>query len=519
MKSISRTAKSFLHSIRLQDFLILTFGLSFLTEGLFLFFQELFLHGNFPSFFYLLFFALVGLYGFFLSQIQTRNAFFQAFSLSGILISSLYWLILSPIAFFKFYQLFLAYRPLPARLLSFIFLYRWKVLPIIVVLYLLLLYLVWRLLLVPCYLNDGLSLKESLQKSWQQRQFTLGLQLISFLLIPLLFLLSGLVLKILFTLMAQLIATKTAGLSLLLLYQICKNSLFTLFFLYLAFNNQGEATLASGKNYWLIFPIIASLALFGLTYTQRLTIKPRPAPQTISHRGVSDSNALQNSITALKRTNQAYRPDLIEMDIQETADHQLVVMHDENLNELAGKNIRIDETNWSQLKKLTLKENGYQAKIPLFADYLAEANKLKQPLLIELKVSAKTKKTIIQQLLPLKDQLVGHQLQSMDLETAENLKKNFPKHKVGYILPFDLLGSPRTQLDFINIEARTANRQLIQASQQRKQAVYIWSINTSIQNQVFRLQPVDGLLSDKLTILTPQNSNIKAKVLAALWLN
>lgn len=519
MKFISRTAKSFFHSIRLQDFLIVTFGLSFLTEGLFLFFQELFRHGNFPKFFYLLFFALFGLYGFFFSQIQTRKPFFQDFSLSGILFSSLYWLILSPIVFFKFYQLFLAYRPLPATFLSFIFLYRWKILPIIAVLYLLLLYFVWRFLLVPSYLNDGLSLRVSLQKSWQQRKLAIGLQLISFLVIPLLFLLSSLLLKVLFTLMAQLVATRTAGLSLLLLYQACKSSLFALFFLYLAFNNQAEAQHNSGKNYWLILPIIASLALYGLTYTQRLTVKPAPVPQTISHRGVSDDNALQNSITALKRTSQTYHPDLVEMDVQETADHQLVVMHDENLKELAGKNLRVDETNWSQLKKFTLKENGYQEKIPLFSDYLAEANKLQQKLLIELKVSAKTKETMIQQLLPLKDQLVGHQLQSMDLDTAQNLKKNFPKHKIGYILPFDLLGSPKTQLDFINIEARTANRQLIQAIQQRKQGVYVWSINTSLQNQAFQLQAVDGLLSDKLTILSPQSNSIKAKIVAALWIN
>lgn len=519
MKFISRTVKPFFHSIRLQDFFILTFGLSFLTEGLFLFFQELFRNGNFSKLFYLLFFALLGLYGFFFSQIQTRKAFFQDFSLSGILISSLYWLILSPITFFKFYQLFLAYRPLPATFLSFIFLYRWKILPIIAVLYLLLLYFIWRFLQVPSYLNDGFPLKTSLQKSWKQRKLTISLQFLSFLLIPLLFLLSGLLLKVLFILMAQLVTTKTAGLSLLLLYQICKNSLFALFFLYLTFNNQAEAVHTSSKNYWLIFPVIASTALSGLTYTQQLSVKPGPISQTISHRGVSDNNALQNSITALKRTSHTYHPDLVEMDIQETADHQLVVMHDEDLNELAGKNLRIDKTNWSQLKKMTLKENGYQEKIPLFADYLAEANKLQQKLLIELKVSTKTKKTIIQQLLPLKDQLVGHQLQSMDLETAQNLKKNFSKHKVGYILPFDLLGSPKTQLDFINIEARTANRQLIQAIHQRKQGVYVWSINTSLQNQAFQAQAVEGVLSDKLAILIPQSTSIKAKVIAALWIN
>src|SRR5690625_2466644 len=58
-------------------------------------------------------------------------------------------------------------------------------------------------------------------------------------------------------------------------------------------------------------------------------------PVTISHRGVAEKNGVQNTIPALERTHRLY-PDYVEMDVHETKDHQFVVMHDENLKELAG---------------------------------------------------------------------------------------------------------------------------------------------------------------------------------------
>lgn len=53
-------------------------------------------------------------------------------------------------------------------------------------------------------------------------------------------------------------------------------------------------------------------------------------PLTISHRGVDNGNGVQNTIPAMAATIKE-KPDYIEMDIQETKDHQFVVFHDKNL--------------------------------------------------------------------------------------------------------------------------------------------------------------------------------------------
>lgn len=172
-----------------------------------------------------------------------------------------------------------------------------------------------------------------------------------------------------------------------------------------------------------------------------------------------------------------------------------------------------------RIKKVTLNENGHSSKIPLFTDYLAEANRLNQKLLIELKVTAKTKGTILQSLAPLKDQLTNHQLQSMDLDTANQMKQLFPALEVGYILPMDLLGAPKTSLDFMNIEARTANGDLLQALTHRKQKIYVWAVNSKQQVAVYRFQNVAGILTDNLQIFPEKQSIIKIKTISSLLFN
>ena len=340
-----------------------------------------------------------------------------------------------------------------------------------------------------------------------------------FLLIPLFFLSVSLLIKIGFIWGTQLLTKQSTAMVFLVVYRVIQNILWTFFFLYLAAPDKeplNDESMSKGSILWLGLIIITCLVLYSLHYTHAFQVQRAAPPMTISHRGVSNHNGVQNSIEVLKKTSQQLRPDFVEMDVQETADHQLVVIHDEDLNALADKNLRIDETTWQDLKNITVKENGYTSKIPLFSDYLAAANQLNQKLLIELKVTGKTKATITQRLLPLKNQLANHQLQSMDIDTANQMKKDFPELRVGYILPFDLLGSPKTSLDFVNIESRTANGDLIQVLRQRKQAVYAWPVNSQQQAAVLRFQRIDGILTDDMSVFSNKSDDIKAQTASIL---
>lgn len=506
----------------LDNFLLLTFGLSFLTEGIFLFFRQSFMNQFFHTGFMVFFFALIFLYSLVFNQIHSTKHWLENFSFKSAFAGFLFWLVLSPIFFFRFYQLLLIWRPLPSNLLTVIFLHRWKILPIIGAVYLIVLFLSYRSILVPKYLKYGKTLRQSFVCSCHLTKRSLLGNFVAFLLIPLLFLGIGITLKIGFIWVAQFTSRYYSAMALLLLYRFTQDSLLILFFLYLASFKKKKTTPRLKNNtvyVWLAFSALAYFGIFALHYHQTLQTTARTEAVTISHRGVSGDNELQNSLAALTKTNQKFQPDLVEMDVQETADHQLVVIHDEDLTNLAGKDLRIDGSSWDQLKKIRLTENGYHSKITLFTDYLKTANELNQKLLIELKVTGKTKNTIVQRLLPLKDQLTPHELQSMDLTVANQLKQAFPSQQVGYILPFDLLGSPENTLDFVNIEARTANSDLIQKLQKNQQNVYIWSANSQQQTDIFMTQPINGILSDNLSVFTKPGNPLAAKTASIIQLD
>ncbi|MFI6514981.1 glycerophosphodiester phosphodiesterase [Spirillospora sp. NPDC050679] len=63
--------------------------------------------------------------------------------------------------------------------------------------------------------------------------------------------------------------------------------------------------------------------------TAARTSAPRPAPANVAHRGASAA-APENTMAAF-RLARAHRADLFELDVQQTKDHKLVLMHDTTL--------------------------------------------------------------------------------------------------------------------------------------------------------------------------------------------
>ena len=72
-----------------------------------------------------------------------------------------------------------------------------------------------------------------------------------------------------------------------------------------------------------------------------------------------------------------------------------MVSHDEDLRKLAHKNLVIADNSLEQLTQVKLKENGHVAYVASFDSYLKQAQKLKQPLLVELKVNQGTGENLV----------------------------------------------------------------------------------------------------------------------------
>lgn len=252
------------------------------------------------------------------------------------------------------------------------------------------------------------------------------------------------------------------------------------------------------KHWFLIAGVLLLTIYNGIASTDTL----EKNTETISHRGVTSGNGVQNTIPAMKKTMK-YKPDYIEMDVQETKDHKYVVMHDKNLKKLAGVNKKPQDLTLKELKKITVYENGYEAKIASFDDYLKVANKHNQKLLVELKTSSFDSKHMVSRFIKQYEnnfEKNGHILQTLSHKAADELKKEDPKAFVSYILPFNF-SFPTTNFDAYTMEQTTLNSSFIGKALLANKKVYVWTVNEKNDMRQSIYLNVDGIITDEMGTL------------------
>ena len=249
-----------------------------------------------------------------------------------------------------------------------------------------------------------------------------------------------------------------------------------------------------------LFTIFGGYIIFNAVY---LTGLLESKPLIISHRGVTNSNGVQNTIPAMERTIK-FKPDYIEIDVQETKDHQFIVMHDFNLRALTGVNKRPNQLTLKELTNMNVTENGQTAKMVSFDDYLAKANQLKQRLLIEIKTTPQDSPDLVQRFVKQYRENIlenGHILHTLTYDTAMALKKEEPRFYVGYVIPFNIVGPPKMPVDFFTMEYSTMNRNFVNAAHHDGKKVYAWTANDEDVMTRMIFYGVDGIITDQLSLL------------------
>lgn len=231
-------------------------------------------------------------------------------------------------------------------------------------------------------------------------------------------------------------------------------------------------------------------------------------PMAISHRGVNGDNGVQNTIPAMADTIKA-KPDYVEMDIHETKDGQFVVIHDNNLKELAGINKVTHDFTLKEITDVTVSENEHQAKIPSFDDYLAYADAHKQKLLIEIKTTPQDSNQLVKHFVERyqADILKQHHLiHTLDYNVVKQLKTLAPDLKAGFILPFNFV-YPTTDAYEYTMEQTTIDDNFIQKAHDEDKKLFVWTVDDATEMDNLFFMNVDGIITDDLSVL---NTEIKA---------
>ncbi|WP_056957340.1 glycerophosphoryl diester phosphodiesterase membrane domain-containing protein [Ligilactobacillus apodemi] len=255
------------------------------------------------------------------------------------------------------------------------------------------------------------------------------------------------------------------------------------------------------KSWRFTKPLIGfSLILFLLSNAFYFADTRYKLPLIISHRGVNNENGVQNTLPALKKTA-ALKPDFIEIDIQETKDQQFVVMHDTNLENLAGINVSPQELTLAELTKITVAENGHQAKIASFDAYLAKAKAYKQKLLIEIKTTPNDSPNMLTDFAKKYGKMIQarhHQVQSLDYNVVTQIKKYDTTIPVYYTLPYNFI-FPHTPANGYSMEQSTLNDSFVTQAKLASKQVYSWTPNTEDEFTSAMFLNVDGVITDNVS--------------------
>lgn len=202
----------------------------------------------------------------------------------------------------------------------------------------------------------------------------------------------------------------------------------------------------------------------------------------VAHRGLHNSdNIPENSLIAFKKAvEQGY---IIELDVHLLKDNTIVVIHDNDLNRMTGKNIELKNSTYNEIKDLTLLNT--EEKIPTIEQVLSLVNG-KVPIIIELKYDRKAG-ILEEHLSKILDNYKGKfAVKSFDPLSVRWFKKNRPDYIRGLLIG-DTYKKKYEQLvsksifvrisnpDFISCSYKLANNKKIQKLRKKKLAI-AWTI-------------------------------------------
>ena len=245
---------------------------------------------------------------------------------------------------------------------------------------------------------------------------------------------------------------------------------------------------------------IVFLSVLGLALLVAATTRRNQPVLVIAHRGSSET-APENTLAAF-RLAVAQDADFIEFDVQESADGEVVVMHDSDLMRVGGSPLKVWEASAAGLRAVDIGSrtaSRFSAeRVPTLAETLA-ACKGGSRVLVELKSyghdqSLEEKVVAIVEAAGMVNDSI---FMSLDHGMVRTIKQLRPSWRVGVLVATAIGDVTSLGADFLAVEARLATRALVRQAHRAGQDVYVWTLNDPAWMLAAMSNGVDGLITDK----------------------
>lgn len=246
--------------------------------------------------------------------------------------------------------------------------------------------------------------------------------------------------------------------------------------------------------------LVALAALLGtldLSTMQRLATQPETL--VVGHRG-DPNGGVENTVGALEAAKRS-GANLVEMDVLQTKDEQFIVMHDANLQRLAGQDTDVKDLTLDELTQLTVRDlDGHEDTIPSLEEYMVRAKEIGMPILLEIKLGGLDTPDHVDQLvaeLERIDTLTNNIYHSLDPASVARLKELRPDLTVGYTMAVAGGGVPDTPADFITVEQWSASEEFQQDVEESGRGFWVWTVNEDEAMREYFRRDVAGIITDE----------------------
>lgn len=194
--------------------------------------------------------------------------------------------------------------------------------------------------------------------------------------------------------------------------------------------------------------------------------------------------------------------DWVEIDVQETADGEVVVFHDSDFMKVAKTPLKIWDATMADLKEIDVGSwfapEFQDERVPTLGEVL-DACKGKTGVNIELKYYGhddQLEQRVVD-LVEARAMQSGVVVMSLEFDAVEKMKSLRPGWKVGLLLSLSAGNLDTIAADFLAVNASFANRFFIRSAHQSGKEVHVWTVNDAATMSTMIGRGVDSLITDK----------------------
>jgi glycerophosphoryl diester phosphodiesterase len=248
---------------------------------------------------------------------------------------------------------------------------------------------------------------------------------------------------------------------------------------------------------WGVIGLLAAIAV-GAYAVQ--TARLEDAILVVAHRGSSKA-APENSMAAFTQAI-ADGTDWIELDVQETADGEVVVFHDSDFMRMAGVGLKIWDATLADLQRIDIGSRFSPAfkdeRVPTLGAVL-EACKGKAGVVIELKTygHGRQLEERVARIVEERGMAAQIAVMSLDLDQVRKMKSLRPDWKVGLLMSVSAGNLESSGADFLAVNAAFAGRRFVRSAHRRGTKVYAWTVNDAATMSAMMGRRIDGLITDR----------------------